>query len=93
VHTTPKTVPPFIWGGEVFREYRIERMVEVARKVMGRRKIELSDDYAALLFAVFGATRAQRGRIVAEVPRVVRGRLEDGEQQLTQSEAELLRVS
>ncbi|HEX9371717.1 MAG TPA: GlmU family protein, partial [Roseiflexaceae bacterium] len=33
VHFAPKTIPPFTWGGEVFREYRIDGMIEVARKV------------------------------------------------------------
>ena len=42
VHFAPKTIPPFTWGGEVFREYRIDGMIDVARKVMGRRKIALT---------------------------------------------------
>jgi UDP-N-acetylglucosamine diphosphorylase/glucosamine-1-phosphate N-acetyltransferase len=41
VHSAPKTVPPFTWGGDIFREYRIDNMINVARTVMGRRKREL----------------------------------------------------
>jgi UDP-N-acetylglucosamine diphosphorylase / glucose-1-phosphate thymidylyltransferase / UDP-N-acetylgalactosamine diphosphorylase / glucosamine-1-phosphate N-acetyltransferase / galactosamine-1-phosphate N-acetyltransferase len=93
VHTTPKAVPPFIWGGEVFREYRIERMVEVARKVMGRRKIDLADDYAAMLYAVFGATRVTRGHMMGGETRPSRepGH-ETAELLLAQIEAELARI-
>ena len=47
VHFAPKTIPPFTWGGEVFHEYRIDGMIEVARKVMSRRKIVLAPDYEA----------------------------------------------
>ncbi|NJM09091.1 hypothetical protein HC891_27180 [Candidatus Gracilibacteria bacterium] len=52
IHSAPKTIPPFTWGGDVFREYRIESMIDVARKVMARRKRSLSPEYEALLRAV-----------------------------------------
>jgi UDP-N-acetylglucosamine diphosphorylase/glucosamine-1-phosphate N-acetyltransferase len=61
VHSAPKTVPPFTWGGEVFREYRIDNMISVARTVMGRRKRELVPSYEAMLRAVFDLTRPTRG--------------------------------
>ncbi|MEI8306170.1 MAG: putative sugar nucleotidyl transferase [Chloroflexales bacterium] len=61
VHSAPKTVPAFTWGGEVFREYRIDTMISVTRTVMGRRKRELSPAYEALLRAVFDMTRPSRG--------------------------------
>jgi UDP-N-acetylglucosamine diphosphorylase / glucose-1-phosphate thymidylyltransferase / UDP-N-acetylgalactosamine diphosphorylase / glucosamine-1-phosphate N-acetyltransferase / galactosamine-1-phosphate N-acetyltransferase len=60
VHFAPKTVPPFTWGGEVFREYRIDGMVDVARKVMGRRKLALSDEQEEMLREVFLMTRGDR---------------------------------
>jgi UDP-N-acetylglucosamine diphosphorylase/glucosamine-1-phosphate N-acetyltransferase len=60
IHFAPKTVPPFTWGGEVFREYRIERMIQVARKVMSRRKIELVPDQENMLRDVFAQTRGSR---------------------------------
>lgn len=61
VHSAPKTVPPFTWGGDIFREFRIDNMIGVARTVMGRRKRELSPSYEALLRAVFELTRPSRG--------------------------------
>lgn len=60
VHFAPKTIPPFTWGGEVFREYRIQSMIEVARKVMARRKVSLSADQEEVLRAVFAMTRGDR---------------------------------
>ncbi len=60
VHFAPKTIPPFTWGGEVFREYRIQSMIEVARKVMARRKVNLSADQEEVLRAVFAMTRGDR---------------------------------
>lgn len=60
VHFAPKTIPPFTWGGQVFREYRIDSMIDVTRKVMGRRKIPLTADGEALLRDVFAQTRGDR---------------------------------
>jgi UDP-N-acetylglucosamine diphosphorylase/glucosamine-1-phosphate N-acetyltransferase len=62
VHMTPKTVPPFTWGSEVFYEYQIDRMIAVAQKVMGRRKLELAPSYEALLRITFAQTRSRRGQ-------------------------------
>ena len=71
VHSAPKTVPPFTWGGEIFREYRIDNMISVARTVMGRRKRELVPAYEALLRAVFDLTRPSRGDM-SELPALAR---------------------
>lgn len=60
VHFAPKTIPPFTWGGERFREYQIDRMIAVARKVMVRRKVTLSDAQADLLRHTFLMTRSER---------------------------------
>jgi UDP-N-acetylglucosamine diphosphorylase/glucosamine-1-phosphate N-acetyltransferase len=60
VHFAPKTIPPFTWGGERFREYQIDRMIAVARKVMSRRKVTLSDAQADLLRHTFLITRSER---------------------------------
>jgi UDP-N-acetylglucosamine diphosphorylase/glucosamine-1-phosphate N-acetyltransferase len=65
VHFAPKTIPPFTWGGEVFHEYRIDGMIDVARKVMGRRKIVLAPDYEAMLREVFAMTRGSRAEIAS----------------------------
>ncbi len=59
-HFAPKTVPPFIWGGESFREYRIDSMVDVARKVALRRKVDLTHAHEAVLREVFAMTRSER---------------------------------
>lgn len=59
-HFAPKTIPAFTWGGERFREYRIDRMIDVARKVMARRKIELSAGQVAILRHVFAMTSSDR---------------------------------
>lgn len=63
MHTVPKNIPHFTWGGDVFREYRIDGMIAVARTVMGRRKRELTPAYEAVLRAAFALTRAHRGEI------------------------------
>lgn len=68
LHTAPKNVPPFTWGGDVFREYRIESMVSVARTVMRRRKRELSPAYEAVLRAAFALTSASRGGMADPSP-------------------------
>jgi len=60
VHFAPKTIPPFTWGGEVFREYRIQSMIDVARKVMARRKVSMSAEQEEVLRAVFAMTRGDR---------------------------------
>jgi UDP-N-acetylglucosamine diphosphorylase/glucosamine-1-phosphate N-acetyltransferase len=60
VHFAPKTIPPFTWGGEVFREYRIQSMIDVARKVMARRKVSLSAEQEEVLRTVFAMTRGDR---------------------------------
>jgi UDP-N-acetylglucosamine diphosphorylase/glucosamine-1-phosphate N-acetyltransferase len=72
VHFAPKTIPPFTWGGEVFHEYRIDGMIEVARKVMGRRKVELAPNYEQMLREVFAMTRGSRAEIAAGRPELAR---------------------
>jgi UDP-N-acetylglucosamine diphosphorylase/glucosamine-1-phosphate N-acetyltransferase len=60
-HFAPKTIPAFTWGGERFREFRIDRMIDVARKVMGRRQITLTAAQVAILEHVFAETSRDRG--------------------------------
>lgn len=93
VHVAPKTVPPFTWGGEVFREYRIDGMISVARTVMRRRKQELSSAYEAMLRAVFQMTRASRGELAGLMPRLTAPRATEveGEAALARAEAAALR--
>ncbi|MBC8161315.1 MAG: GlmU family protein, partial [Roseiflexaceae bacterium] len=64
VHFAPKTVPAFTWGGEVFREYQIDRMIGVSRKVMGRRKLVLTPEMETMLREVFATTRGSRASMV-----------------------------
>jgi UDP-N-acetylglucosamine diphosphorylase/glucosamine-1-phosphate N-acetyltransferase len=68
MHTVPKNIPHFTWGGDVFREYRIDGMIGVARTVMGRRKRELTPAYETLLRAAFAFTRPHRGDMVDAQP-------------------------
>lgn len=46
----PKSIPSFAWGGaDGFERFRLERAVELARTVMGRRSVAFSDADEALL--------------------------------------------
>ncbi len=60
MHSVPKNVPHFTWGGEVFREYRIDTMISVARIVMARRKRELTPSYEQVLRKAFELTQPGR---------------------------------
>jgi UDP-N-acetylglucosamine diphosphorylase/glucosamine-1-phosphate N-acetyltransferase len=91
VHFAPKTIPPFTWGGEVFREYQIDRMVGVARKVMGRRKVELAPAYEAMLREVFAMTRGSRAEIADSAPPPAPASLAEGEALLARAEADAVR--
>ena len=62
---TPKEVPSFSWGGaESLVEYRLEKFLQAARKVMDRRKQELSPVEEAVIRHVFEATAGERGAVV-----------------------------
>lgn len=63
IHMVPKAIPPFTWGSEVFREYRIDGMIDVARRVMTRRKQDLSEAYETMLRTLFAMTRPSRAAI------------------------------
>jgi UDP-N-acetylglucosamine diphosphorylase/glucosamine-1-phosphate N-acetyltransferase len=91
VHFAPKTIPPFTWGGEVFREYRIDGMVDVARKVMGRRKIALSPQQEALLREAFAMTRGSRASLTgAMAERAPGAPVDSSEAALARAEAEAI---
>jgi UDP-N-acetylglucosamine diphosphorylase / glucose-1-phosphate thymidylyltransferase / UDP-N-acetylgalactosamine diphosphorylase / glucosamine-1-phosphate N-acetyltransferase / galactosamine-1-phosphate N-acetyltransferase len=89
VHTAPKLVPPFTWGGDVFREYRIESMIDVARKVMARRKRELDAQQEVMLRELFKLTRASRNEMVT-APGPTRRQPLRAEQALARAEAEAI---
>ena len=57
----PKSIPSFAWGGaEGLSTYDLERALEVARRVMGRRKIALSEVEESALRGVFAQTVKER---------------------------------
>ncbi|NJN67978.1 MAG: hypothetical protein HC884_15350 [Chloroflexaceae bacterium] len=85
VHMAPKTVPPFTWGGDVFREYRIDSLVQVAQKVMARRKQTMSPEYEAMLRAVFALTRKRRGELQGSLPHSLLPGSSDGEREIARS--------
>ncbi|MCK4308229.1 hypothetical protein KAW50_08400, partial [candidate division WOR-3 bacterium] len=42
----PKYIPSFTWGAKnELTEYNLEKAIEVAKKVMARRKVKLTEDY------------------------------------------------
>jgi UDP-N-acetylglucosamine diphosphorylase/glucosamine-1-phosphate N-acetyltransferase len=57
----PKFIPSFSWGGaEGMTEYEREKALEVARRVMKRRDVEMTDADAALLRKIFDLTAHER---------------------------------
>ncbi len=58
----PKYVPSFSWGaaGETFTTYNIERAIDVARRVLVRRKISLTDPEEKLFRKIFDLTIDER---------------------------------
>ena len=59
----PKSVPSFAWGGaEGLKTYDLERALEVARRVMGRRKMVLSPAEENVLRVVFELSAKERSR-------------------------------
>lgn len=69
IHMVPKTVPPFTWGDRVFREYRIDSMIQVARRVMERRKVTMTPEYETMLRSIFAITRTARGTYINASPQ------------------------
>jgi UDP-N-acetylglucosamine diphosphorylase/glucosamine-1-phosphate N-acetyltransferase len=57
----PKYIPSFAWGGaEGIETYDIARALEVAQRVMGRRKMQLSGAEEKVLREVFALTARER---------------------------------
>jgi UDP-N-acetylglucosamine diphosphorylase/glucosamine-1-phosphate N-acetyltransferase len=64
---TPKVIPPFAWGERPpYSTYRLEKFIDVVRRVMARRHVELSDRQIRLLTAAYerrwGAERGDAKR-------------------------------
>lgn len=60
----PKYVPSFSWGaaGETFTTFAIDRAIDVARRVMARRSIELTASEGKLFRKIFDLTMEERRR-------------------------------
>jgi len=58
----PRRLPPFTWGSPSggFTEYRLEKALEVAARVMARRDTPLTDTDRTLLRTLFEQTAAER---------------------------------
>jgi UDP-N-acetylglucosamine diphosphorylase/glucosamine-1-phosphate N-acetyltransferase len=60
----PKYLPSFSWGGaEALTTYDLTRSLEVARRVMGRRKVVMSAAEETLFRTVFELTSEERRKI------------------------------
>jgi UDP-N-acetylglucosamine diphosphorylase/glucosamine-1-phosphate N-acetyltransferase len=56
-----KYIPSFSWGGaDALTSYDLERSIEVARRVMHRRKIEMTNSDERLFRKVFDLTKEER---------------------------------
>lgn len=57
----PKSVPSFSWGGGTsMTVYDVEKSIEVARRVMARRKVTMSSHDEELFRKIFEMTRRER---------------------------------
>ena len=58
----PKALPSFVWGSldDGFVDYDLEKAIDTARIVMGRRERELTPQLEALLRSVFERTKKDR---------------------------------
>lgn len=59
----PKFIPSFAWGGpESLTEHHLEKSLVTAKRVMSRRKIEMSRNYERLFRNIFELTQIERKR-------------------------------
>jgi UDP-N-acetylglucosamine diphosphorylase/glucosamine-1-phosphate N-acetyltransferase len=49
----PKYVPPFTWWGDSIEEYKLDKAIETATRVMKRRDIDLSENYKKRIEKLF----------------------------------------
>ncbi len=58
----PKYIPSFSWGGAGgLQEYRLEKCLQAARRVMGRRQLDLTAAGEQVIRHVFQETAGERG--------------------------------
>jgi UDP-N-acetylglucosamine diphosphorylase/glucosamine-1-phosphate N-acetyltransferase len=65
----PKFLPSFAWGsaGGGFSTFMLEKALEVASKVMGRRNLKLSEEDTAILEHIFEASKPYRENYILEL--------------------------
>jgi UDP-N-acetylglucosamine diphosphorylase/glucosamine-1-phosphate N-acetyltransferase len=57
----PKYMPSFSWGGaEMMTTYALDRSIEVAKRVMARRKVTMSSAEEKMIRKIFDLTREER---------------------------------
>ncbi len=57
----PKYIPSFTWGAKnELTEYNLEKAIEVAKKVMARRKVKLTKDYEQRIRKAFKLVREKK---------------------------------
>ncbi|MBN1693780.1 hypothetical protein JW879_00080 [candidate division WOR-3 bacterium] len=59
----PKYVPPFSWCGDKIEEYKLDKAIETAAKVMKRRNIDLSENYRKKIERLFAESKRIREKI------------------------------
>lgn len=59
----PKYVPPFSWWGESIEDYKLEKAIETATRVMERRNKKLDENYKKRITKLFEETKALRKEI------------------------------
>ncbi len=59
----PKYLPPFSWWGGYFSEYRLDKAIDTAKKVMKRRNIEMDEKYEDIVRKIFIDTKNLRGKL------------------------------
>jgi UDP-N-acetylglucosamine diphosphorylase / glucose-1-phosphate thymidylyltransferase / UDP-N-acetylgalactosamine diphosphorylase / glucosamine-1-phosphate N-acetyltransferase / galactosamine-1-phosphate N-acetyltransferase len=63
----PKYIPSYCWGGEKsLTIYDIDKSIETMKKVMARRKVEMTKAYEMLARGIFSATMNERKNIGIE---------------------------
>ncbi len=62
-----KFVPSFTWGGsDLMETYDVEKSLEVARKVMARRKVVMTEADETMLRRIFVVTHHERESVIAK---------------------------
>jgi UDP-N-acetylglucosamine diphosphorylase/glucosamine-1-phosphate N-acetyltransferase len=59
----PKYVPPFSWWGDSIVEYKLDKAIETAARVMKRRDIDLSENYRKKIEQLFAESKQIKEKI------------------------------